>query len=116
MDPESHAHRRRRTAASDRWRQVVAQYRRSNLTQREFCRQAGISISTLNWWLTKARRAGDVPAPSAFTEVRLPPSVLPPTMPRNELWAQEIVTQAGVTIRWRDALAWRDLAHVLRNA
>jgi hypothetical protein len=115
MDPESHAHRRRRTAASERWRQVVAQYRRSNLTQREFCQQAGISISRLNWWLTRARRAGDVPAPSAFTEVRLPPSVLP-RVPRNEIWALEIVTRAGVTIRWRDALAWRDLAHVLRDA
>jgi hypothetical protein len=37
-------------------------------------------------------------------------------VPRNEIWALEIVTRAGVTIRWRDALAWRDLAHVLRDA
>jgi hypothetical protein len=115
MDPESHAHRRRRTAASERWRQVVEEYRRSNLRQREFCQRAGISISTLNWWLTKARRAGDVPAPRALTEVRLPPSFLPTVSP-NEIWALEIVTRAGVTIRWRNALAWRDVVHILRDA
>ncbi len=116
MQPDSGAHRRHaRSAAGDKWRQIVDRYRRSDLTQREFCQQAGIPLSTLNWWLTKARRQADAPTRMAFTEVRLPASLVPP-IPPTQTWALEIVTRDGVTIRCRDPLSVPDLAQLLRDA
>lgn len=94
---------------------MVDRYRRSGVTQREFCQQVGIPVSTLNWWLTKARRQGAAPTPMAFTEVRLPASLVPP-IPPTQTWALEIVTRAGVTIRYRDTLSVSDLVPLLRDA
>ena len=94
---------------------MVARYHRSDLTQREFCLQASIPISTLQWWLTKARRESQTPAPVTFTEVTLP-QVARPDRDEGLAWAMEIVTHEGVTIRWRDAVSLPDLAAVLRGA
>lgn len=88
---------------------MVAEFQRSGLSRRAFCEETAVPLSTLNWWLTKARRAARVPA---FTEVRLPAVVPPaPTQP----WAVEIVTGEGVTIRYRDAVAVADLLRELRD-
>ncbi len=118
MQGVSRPHRPRQGAAAGHaWRQVVDRYRRSDLTQREFCQQVGIPLSTLNWWLTKARRQADVPRPVAFTEVRLPdPPLAPPPAVPTQAWAVEIVTRAGAMIRSREMPSVSDLLQLLRDA
>ena len=102
--------RGRRAASDDVWRPVVAEFQQSGLSRRAFCDETAVPLSTLNWWLTKARRAARVPA---FTEVRLPSAWVPPAP--TPPWALEIVTREGATIRYRDAVAVADLLRVLRD-
>lgn len=35
------------------WQEVVDRFRRSGLSQREFCQDEGLSTSTLSYWLRK---------------------------------------------------------------
>jgi len=57
--------RRHSPAQRDR---LVAQYRRSGLTQKQFAAQAGIGYSTLTFWLRKTTPARK-PSQSAFVAV-----------------------------------------------
>lgn len=45
------------------WQEVVDRYRRSGLSQREFCDDEGLSPSTLGYWL---RKLESPPAPAAL--------------------------------------------------
>ncbi len=94
---------------------MVARYHHSDLTQRAFCLQAGIPLSTLQWWLTQARREAraQAQAPVTFTEVTRPGSA--PT-DSCSAWALEIVTRTGVTLRLREPLARADVVALLRGA
>ena len=115
MQPEIQARRGRRAGAPHKdWRSIVEAFRRSGLTRREFCDQTGVPPSTLNWWLTRARRATTGP-PIAFTEVGLP---CPPgaPVPQPHPWVLEIVFNERVTIRSRDPIAVSDLGRLLRAA
>jgi hypothetical protein len=63
-------------------RRVLAGWRRSGLTLREFGQQRGIPLSTLTWWRQVFRRAGEEEVNGAqvekavvFTEVPRPPHV-----------------------------------------
>ena len=103
--------RRQYRATADQRLQMVEQFRRSGLTRAAFSRQYGIPLATLNWWLTKAKRASDLAVPVVFSEVVLaPPSETP-----NNAWAMEIVSPSGLTVRCREALPVRDLARLLRD-
>ena len=53
---------------------ILAAYRRSRLSQREFAIQAGIGVSTLTFWLRKAAAGPPQEAP-AFVQV---PNLLSP--------------------------------------
>ena len=55
--------------------QLLAQYRRSGLTQKQFAAKAGIGYSTLTLWLRKAA-PGSKPPKSEFVAV---PNLLSPT-------------------------------------
>jgi len=91
--------------------QMVEQFRRSGLTRAAFSRQYGIPLATLGWWLAKAKRDSNLPAPVVFSEVMIPPLTSKPTFP----WAMEIVCPSGIMIRYREALSGRDLARLLRG-
>jgi transposase-like protein len=96
-------------------RAMVARYHRSDLTQRAFCEQAGLPVSTLQWWLVKARREAAPAAPVTFTEVPRPVE----TEPHRGVglaWAVEITTRTGVTLRLREPLAPAALRFLLRRA
>jgi transposase-like protein len=116
MHLESHESQRtpRRVRADGlEWHAVVERYRQRGVTQSAFCQQVGIPVSTLQWWLTKARRAAQLPAPIRFVEVPRPPVVPAPT---TSTWAWEIaVTRDGVTIRSREAAAVSTWARLLRH-
>jgi hypothetical protein len=89
--------RRRRTESPD---ETLARYRASGLTQRAFCEQIGLPLSTLQWWLVRARRRALTARPVTFTEIPL--AIAPP--PSAPAWAVEIVTATGVTVRLREPL------------
>jgi transposase-like protein len=48
---------RQHRATADRRMRMVEQFRRSGLTRTAFCRQYGVPLPTLGYWLTKAKRA-----------------------------------------------------------
>jgi transposase-like protein len=49
--------RRSRSTKAER-RQLLQEYRRSGLTQREFAAEAGLGLSTLHAWLRREQMAG----------------------------------------------------------
>lgn len=100
--------RRRRSESPD---ETLARYRASGLTQRAFCEQIGLPVSTLQWWLVRARRRALTARPLTFTEIPLPIAA-PATTPA---WAVEIVTAAGVTVRLREPLPLAAVRTVLRG-
>ncbi len=51
------------------WRGMVETWRRSGLTQTEFCRQRGFNQGTFNWWKRQLARTCDGPGGD-----RVPPS------------------------------------------
>ena len=83
----------------------VRKYKGSGLTQREFVRQHGLKLSTLQYWVVRERQAVtecQPPAPAAlFAEVKLPAAATPS-------WAAELVQPGGSTLR-----IGRDLSPVL---
>src|SRR5271168_1127366 len=85
-------------------RQLLARFRQSQLTRKEFAARHGVGFSTLSKWLQDERRTGD-PAVS-FQEV-----VMPPTDTR---WAVEVISPKGWTVRLNDSSAIRSLPKVLR--
>ena len=105
----------RRRLSDDTRRQLLARYHRSDLTQRAFCEQAGIPLSTLQWWLVQARRAATRPPRAVtFAEIVAPAcaDVARDTLPT---WAVEIATVRGLTVRLRSPLAPRVLDRLLRD-
>ncbi len=93
--------------------QMVEQFKRSGLTRRAFSRQHGVPISTLNWWLTKTRRASKLPVPMMFSEVRVAPL---PVSSAVAPWAMELVSRDGLTVRCREALSLQELDELLRGS
>ena len=87
----------RRSLMSDAKRdEVLGQYRASGLTQRAFCEQIGLPVSTLQWWLIKRRRAARPPRP-AITFAEVPTPVI-----TSASWAVEIASPTGWVLRFRD--------------
>jgi len=91
--------------------QMVEQFRRSGLTRVAFSRQHQIPLATLNWWLTKTKRASNLPMPVVFSEVVLPPAPAATT----SAWAMEVIRPDGLIIRCRDAFCANDLVRLLRG-
>lgn len=84
----------------------------SGLSQSEFARRYRVSLSSLQRWLAEARNpAKEVPV-VAFQEVRIAPLVAG-AIP--SVWAMEIVSPDGMTVRCRDGLSLKDLAGLLRG-
>ena len=105
----------RRLTTDTTRRQIVARYHRSDLTQRAFCEQAGMPVSTLQWWLVKARREAAPATPVTFAEVPLPEEAQP-GRGVGLAWAVEIVTRTGVTLRLREPLAPAVLRFLVHGA
>jgi hypothetical protein len=91
--------------------ETLAQYRASGLTQRAFCAQIGLPLSTLQWWLVRARRRAQPVPPVTFTEIPQPL----PAVASVPVWAVEIVTATGVTLRLRESLPTATVRALLRG-
>lgn len=83
--------------------QTLVHFRQSGLTQRAFCEQIGLPVSTLQWWLARARREAAAVRPVAFTEITIPATAQTARAIGPD-WAVEIVTASGVTVRLREPL------------
>jgi hypothetical protein len=102
---------RQHRASADQRMQMVEQFRRSGLTRAAFSRQYGVPLPTLGYWLTKAKRALNLPVPVVFNEV----SLATPEAPMSG-WAMEVVAPSGLTIRCREPLAMHELTRLIRSA
>jgi len=91
--------------------QMVEQFKRSGLTRIEFSRRHGIPLATLSWWLARAKRTANLPAPVVFNEVMFAPAAATP----GNAWAVEVIAPSGLTVRCREPLCVRDLARLLRD-
>src|SRR5215472_100681 len=105
-------------------RRVLARWRRSGLTLREFGQERGIPLSTLSWWRQVFRRAGEqvnaasrsIAATDAvvFTEVPRPATGLTTTPP-----VLEVVLRSGHVLRvpaGADTETLQRVLHVLQTA
>jgi transposase-like protein len=103
MDPSKSESGRRRWTSKQR-QQLVAQYRQSQLTQRQFATRHGIGLSTLSKWL---RRKGNLIVPPVkFQEV-----TLPQVAPR---WGVEVVSPTGWVVRLPQDSGMQTLPQLLR--
>jgi hypothetical protein len=96
--PELEERRRRRMSAQKR-NELLARYKASNLTQKEFASQESIPLSTLTYWLRRLRASSNsfssVSAEQvSFKEVSLPQAVL-----GSGPWVAEISMGNGRTLR-----------------
>ena len=113
--PDHGFHSRRRHTPQQR-AELLTQYHRGGLTQREFVRRYGLGLSTLTKWLREEPRTGGPPPGRAgaafFEEVKLN-SKLEPTG-----WAAEVALADGAVLRLRaqaDAAWAAELLQTLRR-
>src|SRR5207247_4359763 len=88
--------------------QMVERYERSGKSQREFCEEEGISLSTLQWWMRKAKGVAETEA-IALREVEWPAA------PPASAWGVELISPRGWTLRHREALNAAELARLLKS-
>jgi len=94
----------RRRRGVKRRQRLLARYRQSPLTQRDFAARHGIGLSTLCRWL-RVEGAAMVPAVK-FQEVVLPHTPSP--------WAVEVVSPQGWVVRLPSSAALESLPHIIR--
>ena len=104
---ENQTHKSRSDRAKARG-QMVERYQRSGKSQREFCEEEGIRLSTLQWWLRKTS-GGAERSSMALREVEWP--ALPPV----SAWGLELVSPRGWTLRRREALDAAELTRLLKS-
>ena len=98
--------RGRKIISEARWRETLASYERSELTQSEFCRREGISLNTFTGRLWRRRREGG--AGPTFVEARLPTLAL-----AGSGYSLEVVLPGGLVVRGRQATDVATLARML---
>ena len=74
------------------WREIIARYRQSGLSSRQFCEQEGLTYRTFEEWERRQRRAER--SKGQFVEVKAP-SVTASS------WAVEVELPNGVRLRVR---------------
>ena len=91
---------------------MVERYERSGKSQREFCEDEGVGLSTLQLWMRKAS-VGDNRAALALREVEWPAA--PKATAAQPGWGLELVSPRGWTLRHREALDGTELARLLKS-
>lgn len=99
-----------RRASAEQRMQMIEQFRISGLTRAGYCKEFGISLPTLSYWLRKTKSDSNHSSPAIFSEVKL----AAPGIVQSDTWNLEIVTPSGLTIRSRDRISIQDLALLLR--
>ena len=103
-------HRGRTILSEERWAEAIAEYERSELTQKAFCRREGINVHTFVAHLGRSRQNRLTGAsPRAFIEAKLGELSGRPRMPL------EIVLPCGTVLRGHDASSLAALVATLRK-
>lgn len=99
----------------DGWERIVADFRRSGLTQEAFARQRDVKLTTLQSWLYRRVPAARVGRRTQGD--RSSPAFVPVAVRPRALWARpdvvEVQLSSGVALRFAPST---DLAYVLRLA
>jgi transposase-like protein len=108
--------RTRRRHTPQQRAELLTQYRRSELSQRDFVQSHGLGLSTLTKWLREERLSGVTPSGRngsvPFQEVHLSPQFSPTG------WAAEVALTDGAVLRLsaQAGMAWATaLLQVLRR-
>lgn len=106
----------RRVRRAAEWSEIVACWRASGETSKEFASRHGLNAGTLLWWSSRLLRQGAFapssrsrPKASAFEEVVVTSSVMPSGTNR-----MEVVTRGGRVVRWEGAVDVGSLREVLQ--
>jgi hypothetical protein len=103
-------HRGRAILSEERWAEAIAEYEKSEMTQKEFCRREGINIHTFVAHLGRSRQNRSTGAtPRAFIEANLGELGGRSRMPL------EIVLPCGTVLRGHDAASLAALVATLRK-
>lgn len=78
------------------WQEVVRRFRRSGLTQREFCEDEGLSPSTLGYWLRKL----ESPAPASEVDNAQFIRLVDASMSETEPLSLVVELPGGVVLRF----------------
>ena len=108
MENQTHKSRGERATAR---RQMVERYLRSGKSQRVFCEEEGVGVSTLQWWMRKTSQGSESES-VALREVEWP---VAPAMAEATPWGLELVSPRGWTLRRREALGAAEMARLLKN-
>ncbi len=95
------------------WPQLIEEFRRSGLSQKEFVAKHDISFSTFQYWLyTKLRRVSSSSASSPkFLPVEVVASAAPKARRQGDL--VEVATASGVVLRFLVGTDTRYVAELL---
>lgn len=98
---------------AQKWAELLQQFHRSGQTRKAFARQQGVALATLSYWLTREKRRAlaVIPSPMVFSEL----SLSAPDLRTQPVWAMEVVSPTGLTVRSREALPVRVLTRLLRS-
>ena len=101
--------RGRKLITERRWRELIAEYEASELTQAKFARREGLNYHTFVAWLGRCRRQSRALGPVArFIEARVPVAGV------AERRGLEVLLPGGVVVRGDDAAAIATLVQALR--
>ena len=53
------------------WRERISTYRKSGLSAKVWCDEAGVSFSSLKYWITRLNKANPKPAETKWTQVNI---------------------------------------------
>ena len=108
MEPKSSI--RKRLTLTQR-EELLASYRGSDLTQREFARQQGIGVSTLQNWLRQTARQRKATAPAVQTFLPVPNLLSATPCPP----AYRLQWPGGLTLEVRTGFVPAELAELLQR-
>ena len=106
----------RRNRHATEWSEIVARWRASGETSKEFASRHGLNNGTLLWWSSRlskqsavTRRRAPGQKGSAFEEVMVTGVAMPSTTMR-----MEVVTRGGRVVRWEGSVDVGSLREVLQ--
>lgn len=89
----------RQRRSREQWREIVAQFEGSGLSENGFCKKAGLNRKTFRVW--RQRIGEEKPHRPAFVELAMPKPVEEPLLGTLEHGTFELQLPGGVSLRWR---------------
>ncbi len=99
IKPNQQRQKLRRT--NDEWRRIIADYKTSDMTQRDFCQQRNIAYSSFTNWLMKLKKRGmDLSTESRPSDLFIDVSADKPLFQNEDnAWDVELAFANGTVLR-----------------